>query len=733
MARVPTLVDNQVQLRPLTQERYDVTDRTVVGRTIGAGMQRIGQSLEGIAKVEDEIDQMQDAARAKQADNEWQQATREILYGEQGFYRKQNADALNSRKTVEQQLEEKRQELINRAQTPRERQMLSDVLMTRSQQELEGIARYTQAQTREYAKLQSNARLKNFTDGYARYYSVDNERADMELRGLKSEVRDQAVLLGIQDASVIAAMERDAMSEAHTNVVRTMMLTNLPGADQYYAENRDSIDVATRVELERQLKPAMVQWQGKTIASEIGSAPPVDGAPVPMKPMATSKWTVISRPGASRDGGKRIHQGYDIAPSKGSPGWYPTQDFTISNPRNAGGNAGLVADVIMADGTKMKLMHLASLPKAGSYKAGQLAAIAGNTGNAKNTPTHFHVEAVDSAGRRIDPTKHFIGGTGGPAHGAGAEGHAASLDLGQQIAAVDEYVKQNFADRPAFERDQIAEAAKAEVRRNWGENKRVDAERYEKEEAAAWEMVHGLDDNFTSISQLPNYGSLDWRAQSRFRELAKANSKRATGGVEPETDWEFYAKMNDLASTNRAQFMAINPADARARLGDTEYKEYVRLRAKPESADSAKAVTFNDILGETKLSLQAAGYKMGEAAPPAHKKAVNDFLLRMNTWAQGVQQQTGKWPTADQIRQRGDQMLIAGEWKNPGEWGKTKGFWFQRPNEGETFTFEVPENARRKIIRALASDPSFSKLKPDSTEYRRRINQAYFDGKGIDW
>lgn len=116
-------------------------------------------------------------------------------------------------------------------------------------------------------------------------------------------------------------------------------------------------------------------------------------------------WALISAPGAARDGGARVHQGYDIMP-RGSPAWHPDQPFRIERPRN-GRRSGLTADVVLADGTRLTLMHLRELPRPGEYPAGSLAAIAGNTGNARTTPTHFHVEARDARGNRINPGRYF--------------------------------------------------------------------------------------------------------------------------------------------------------------------------------------------------------------------------------------------------------------------------------------------------------------------------------------
>jgi hypothetical protein len=155
------------------------------------------------------------------------------------------------------------------------------------------------------------------------------------------------------------------------------------------------------------------------------SAPAASPAPAPAGPVAGSHFRLISGPGARRpraDGTVDSHAGYDLAPDGDNHGWYPTQGFRIENPRTGhrttrcpydGGCQGNTADIVLADGTRVTVMHLAELPHEGQYEAGHLAAVAGNTGNAANTETHFHVEAVRN-GRSIDPRSLFGAGTGGP-------------------------------------------------------------------------------------------------------------------------------------------------------------------------------------------------------------------------------------------------------------------------------------------------------------------------------
>ena len=170
----------------------------------------------------------------------------------------------------------------------------------------------------------------------------------------------------------------------------------------------------------------------------LGGVASLQGAPAPSgaPPVATGvgAFSVISSPGAPRDGGRRVHAGWDIMPTTQDRGWRPNQPFRIERPRN-GPRQGLTADVVMEDGTRITVMHLQELPQAGSYPAGALAAVAGNTGNARTTPPHFHTEARDAQGRPIDPRGYF--GIGGDSAGIP---RVRSVQQYQRLASGTEYI-----------------------------------------------------------------------------------------------------------------------------------------------------------------------------------------------------------------------------------------------------------------------------------------------------
>lgn len=355
----------------------------------------------------------------------------------------------------------------------------------------------------------------------------------------------------------------------------------LDEARRYFEASRGQLDFATEAALEAQLQGAEEHRENLGFADlAVHSGPVVSGA----TPVAASTWSVISRPGAARDGGARVHQGYDIAPSAGNPGWHPTQDFRIERPRGTDSmRQGLTADVVFADGTKLTLMHLASLPQEGSYKAGQLAAIAGNTGNARTTPTHFHVEGHDKNGNRVDPSHYFAKGTGGAQQGP------AEHDLNAVYATIDAN-----ADEMGWtpeKREAVKGLADRMVARDEQLLKRQEDEAFE----TAFAQADALGARFTDVSQLgAEFHKASRTDQARLRAIAAANATpKAVTANGDRALW-----IDDLQDRDPAGFAQTNLAQYRHELTPGEYAKALDDQRKI----SAQGPTGNHAAGRAAIT-----------------------------------------------------------------------------------------------------------------------------------
>src|SRR5205814_252343 len=100
MAVVPTPTNRQ-KLGDGTSARYQAADFSSGAEAVGASVQRLGGAIGQVAEAKDHLDAIYDEARAKDNDNRFVTQLRDIEYGDAGFYKTQNADTLNARRTTE--------------------------------------------------------------------------------------------------------------------------------------------------------------------------------------------------------------------------------------------------------------------------------------------------------------------------------------------------------------------------------------------------------------------------------------------------------------------------------------------------------------------------------------------------------------------------------------------------------------------------------------------------------
>jgi len=112
---------------------------------------------------------------------------------------------------------------------------------------------------------------------------------------------------------------------------------------------------------------------------------------------------VISRFGDPRDGGRRMHEGIDIAAVRGTPVVAPVGGrIVVSGARSLGGNVVVLIDA--SDGYEFVFSHLhtRAVDRGQIVGAGELLGTVGTTGNAAGGPPHLHFE-VRLASAPVDP------------------------------------------------------------------------------------------------------------------------------------------------------------------------------------------------------------------------------------------------------------------------------------------------------------------------------------------
>ena len=163
-----------------------------------------------------------------------------------------------------------------------------------------------------------------------------------------------------------------------------------PGTATLDLESRDDADYIVRIQ------PRL--FETGVVAADVHTEPtlqiPVDGA---------TNRNVQSLFGASRDGGRRAHQGVDIFAARGTPVRAAASGIVTSvGPNGLGGNT-----IWIARPTRGEAHYYAHLDRqlvtAGTYvKEGDVIGLVGNTGNARTTAPHLHFGIYTARGA-VDP------------------------------------------------------------------------------------------------------------------------------------------------------------------------------------------------------------------------------------------------------------------------------------------------------------------------------------------
>lgn len=712
MPRVPVVVQNEQTLNPISGARFDAPDTTIVGRTVGAGLQRLGGAIAGAAQTQDEINAIYDEARAKQLDNEYQEFERSQLFGDDGYYSKTNADAINAREPTQQAIAQKIGELVERTQSQRERQMLENVLQRRRSETFTGIDRYAQGETRRFAVQQSDARILNAQENYATYQSSDPERAAAERATMLSEIDARLDLLGLQDAGIRRQEREKMLSGMHAGVIQAEMMRDPRKADAYFQQHKDEIDPETELQIDRQMFPLLADQDGREIAD-------------------MAEGTVVETAGGRNEAGEEGPRG---SATKILPrGWRATDAANITPETNAKS----VAEKLFPGARITSWKRPAGAAgKAGDKSWHVKSGAAIDVAPIKGMTFEQYVQRYRDAGYNViewidetdaatakqtgatGPHWHVVLGKGGASSGGGSSGGGGGT-LQARLDYIDTFVAEKFGDKSPMYRQAVEDRAKAYVRQKYSEQEAAKREA----EDGMWDdtlnQVDALGDKFTDISQIKGWSRLPPERRLQLRGWAEQNKKAATKGAEPQTDWSFYGNLKRLAEEDPRAFREVPMGEIRARLGNTEFKEAMGW-ATGKKVDPKKSLTFDDIQKAAQTSLNAAGIATGNSKD-ARKDApvVNQFLRSMMGWAQKEYARTGQWPSTEDIRKASDKALIAGLYRD--EEGDTqRGFVFQNPKG--TIDPDIPDDIRRRIRRALG---------PNATE--GQINQAYVDGKGIDW
>lgn len=251
MVKVPTYERN-VSLRPDYQQGIDVrATPEAFGADIGRGMQRLGQGLDQFADAMRQVQEIEDTARAKEADNAFAGWARERMYGEGGFMTLSGKAAVDGRSAFEKEAEQKRME-FGKGLTPGAAQAYDRASQARVQSIYQQSIVHTAQERKRWVTEASAARLDTFAEDALAVYN-NPAQVDKNIAAGQAEIRQQAQLLG-WDADTTTNREKEYISSVRLNVALRTLADDPVAAKAYFDAHKDQITGPHQFKFEEAVK-----------------------------------------------------------------------------------------------------------------------------------------------------------------------------------------------------------------------------------------------------------------------------------------------------------------------------------------------------------------------------------------------------------------------------------------------------------------------------------------------
>lgn len=282
MAIVPRYQPGQVGERPVFQQRLTVRASAddmgaATARGLGAVSQGIGQAAQAMAQVQE----LEDTARAKEADNNFAAWVRERQYGEGGFLTLEGRAAVEAREAFEREVAARRQE-FGAGLPAGASQMYGRASEARVNSILDQSIVHTANERKQWFQQASTDRIDTFAeDALAGYRNP--ALVNRNIAAGQAELRQMAELQG-WDGDTLANRETEFVSGVHKNIALRMAQSDPLAADRYRREHETALTGPHQYELEAALGGAVMEAEAVRITEEIltggrtSSADPTAGA-----------------------------------------------------------------------------------------------------------------------------------------------------------------------------------------------------------------------------------------------------------------------------------------------------------------------------------------------------------------------------------------------------------------------------------------------------------------------
>lgn len=610
MARVPR-AQNAVALQPISGEKFQAFDRGA--GYAGRGLQALAGGFQDVAQEAQRQQDIFDDAAAKELDNSFTAAAREMLHtGEGAYFTLKGKDAALARNQTEAALRKLAEDHLGRVTTKQQKRMLQDVLARRVNSGLADVAQHGIAQEEVWHDQQSIVRVQEATQD-AVLYRNDPVKFDGALKVIESEILGSAERKG-WDSEYTQAQLAKARGGIHANIVKQMSIDDPVAAQTYLREHEAEIgDPDVIFGLENMLDgPALEQWADEEADTFRGLVTPSEAPDAPAE-TATSARTneTVARPiagavsstyGWRKDpitGERKFHKGRDIPAPMGSPvGASLSGKVEFAGDRNDGYGNQIIVD--HGNGRKTRYAHLSaiSVKQGATVQRGGIIGKVGSTG--RSTGPHLHWEMIVD-GRAVDPEKGgqvavSVAAGGGASRSNSAEND--STDLQAQIAAVEGSDHYTYRQKQAL----IAALTKKD-----GRDRVFKARREEEAYDNVTRTMLALGDGFTNVTQLgASYFQLSPQQQVTVTNVAKANA--APKPV--ETDMATFWALKQMQAVNPGAFARLDPFSYAGKLAPGDLRQLITDQAQVFSAEgklTPQAVDRSRLFSVAKDALEAAG------------------------------------------------------------------------------------------------------------------------------
>lgn len=258
--RVPEYQSN-VSLRPIFQQGVDVrASPQAFGSDIGRGMQQAAQGVMQLSSSLEEVQQLEDVMRAKEADNNYANWLRERQYGENGYMTLSGRTAVDSRKTFEEEAAAKRKEFGSGLNSGAARAYQS-ASTARLQSTYQQSIVHSANERKTWFKDASNARVETFANDAL----VNYDKPDLFNKAIAAgqlELRERGQMEG-WDAATLKQRESEYTSGVYKNATLRMAQADPLKAEKFMRENQNRLSGADQYALQTSLEGAINEETSK--------------------------------------------------------------------------------------------------------------------------------------------------------------------------------------------------------------------------------------------------------------------------------------------------------------------------------------------------------------------------------------------------------------------------------------------------------------------------------------